>query len=251
MVARRTAHAASFRLTMVAIAVPPDAIQPVRMFMARRAAAAKPIYRAWRSARSKLATSMAQLDELRRASRCPKLETILPAHRVDAMVDSMQRAIVFGALPIFAQDVGANDPNDAFLLAMALAGEAGYIVTSDRSARLPQRSSIGRIPIATPAAFCADALRRHARRAFQLRPRELRAATNDGALCRHLFLNNWPLCPARRCIRSRRSLVSLVFWGAMRASTVVDTRLRFLPAMTIGPSPTAPRSFARPPATRE
>ena len=133
---------------------------------------------------------MAQLDELRRASLCPKLGTILPAHRVDAMVDSMQRAIVFGALPIFAQDVGANDPNDAFLLAMALAGEAGYIATSDRSAGLPQRGSIGRIPTATPAAFCADALRRHARRAFQLRPPELRAATNDGALCRHLFLTN-------------------------------------------------------------
>ena len=138
---------------MVAIAVPPDAIQPVRMFMARRAAAAKPIYRAWRSARSKLATSMAQLDELRRASRCPKLRTILPAHRVDAMVDDMQRAILFGALPMFAQDVGANDPNDAFLLAMALAGEAGYIVTSDRSARLPQRDDIGRKPIATRPPF--------------------------------------------------------------------------------------------------
>ena len=163
----------------------------------------------------------------------------------------MQRAIVFGALPIFAQDVGANDPNDAFLLAMALAGEAGYIVTSDRSARLPQRSSIGRIPIATPAAFCADALRRHARRALQRRPPDVRAATDDGALCRHLFLNNRPPCPARCCMSARRSSVSLALWCAMRASTVVDTRLRFVPAMAIRPSPTAPRSFARPPATRE
>ena len=44
----------------------------------RRAAAAKPIYRAWRSARFELVTATAQLDELRRASRYPKLKAILP-----------------------------------------------------------------------------------------------------------------------------------------------------------------------------
>ncbi|MDN5935959.1 MAG: putative toxin-antitoxin system toxin component, PIN family, partial [Nitrosospira sp.] len=39
------------------------------------------IYRAWRAARFDLVTSVAQLDELRRVSRYPKLKTILPAHR--------------------------------------------------------------------------------------------------------------------------------------------------------------------------
>ena len=52
------------------------------------------IYRAWRAARFELVTSMAQLDELRRVSRYPKLKTILPAHRVGTMVNNMQRAIV-------------------------------------------------------------------------------------------------------------------------------------------------------------
>ena len=40
------------------------------------------IYRAWRAARFELVTSRAQLDELRRVSRYPKLKTILPAHRI-------------------------------------------------------------------------------------------------------------------------------------------------------------------------
>ena len=52
------------------------------------------IYRAWRAARFDLVTSTAQLDELRRVSRYPKLKIILPAHRVGAMVNNMQRAMV-------------------------------------------------------------------------------------------------------------------------------------------------------------
>lgn len=116
------------------------------------------IYRAWRAARFELVTSTAQLDELRRVSRYPKLKTILPAHRVGTMVNNMQRAIMLDALPPLPEGVEANDPNDAFLLAMALAGEADYLVTGDRRAGLLQRGSIGRTRIVTPATFCAEAL---------------------------------------------------------------------------------------------
>lgn len=116
------------------------------------------IYRAWRAARFELVTSAAQLDELRRASRYHKLKTILPAHRVGTMVNNMQRAIVLAQLPPLPEDIEANDPNDAFLLAMALAGEADYLVTGDRRAGLLQRGSVWRTRIVTPATFCADAL---------------------------------------------------------------------------------------------
>ena len=44
-------------------------------------------------------TCVVQLDELRRVSRYPKLKAILPAHRIGAMVNNMQRAIVLDALP--------------------------------------------------------------------------------------------------------------------------------------------------------
>lgn len=116
------------------------------------------IYRAWRAARFELVTSTVQLDELRRVSRYPKLKTILPAHRVGTMVNNLQRAIVLAPLPPLPDGIGASDPNDAFLVAMALAGEADYLVTGDRRAGLLQRGSIGRARIVTPVVFCVEAL---------------------------------------------------------------------------------------------
>mgnify|MGYP001069781381 CR=1 FL=1 len=116
------------------------------------------IYRAWRAGRIDLLTSNMQLDELRRVSRYPKLKAILPAHRVGTMVNNMQRAIVLSTLQSHMQGFDANDPNDAFLLAMAMEGEADYLVTGDHRSGLLQRGSIGRTRIVTPAIFCSEAL---------------------------------------------------------------------------------------------
>ena len=116
------------------------------------------IYRAWRAARFELVTSTVQLEELRRVSRYPKLKAILPAHRVGTMVNNMQRAVVLEYLPPLPEGVGVNDPNDAFLLAMALASDADYLVTGDVRSGLLQRGSIHRTRIATPAIFRAEAL---------------------------------------------------------------------------------------------
>ena len=116
------------------------------------------IYRAWRASRFDLVTSAAQLDELRRVSRYPKLKVILPAHRIGTMVNNMHRAIVLDTLPQLPDGIEANDPNDAFLLAMALAAEADYLVTGDRRAGLLQRGILGRTRIVIPAIFCAGAL---------------------------------------------------------------------------------------------
>ena len=113
------------------------------------------IYRAWRAARFEVVTSVAQLDEIRSASRYPKFKAVLQPHRVGTMVNNLQRAVVLEHLPT---GIEADDPNDAFLLAMAVASEAEYLVTGDHRAGLLQRGSIGRTRIVTPAAFCADAL---------------------------------------------------------------------------------------------
>ena len=116
------------------------------------------IYRAWRAARFELVTSTAQLEELRRVSRYPKLKTILPAHRVGTMVNNMQRAIVIVNLPPPPDDMELNDPNDVFLLSMAIASEADYLVTGDRRSGLLQLGSAGRTRIVTTATFCAEVL---------------------------------------------------------------------------------------------
>ena len=113
------------------------------------------IYHAWRAARFELVTSQLQLDELRRASRYPKLKAILAPHLVGTLVNNMQRAIVLERL---VSTFEADDPNDAFLLSMASDGQANFLVTGDRRAGLLQRGHSGPSRIVTPAAFCAEVL---------------------------------------------------------------------------------------------
>ena len=113
------------------------------------------IYRAWRAGRSELVASTTQLDEMRRASRYPKLKAILQPHLVGTMINNLQRAVVLHHLLV---NIETDDPNDAFLLAMAQTGEVDYLVTGDHCAGLLQRGNLGRTRIVTPAAFCAEAL---------------------------------------------------------------------------------------------
>lgn len=113
------------------------------------------IYRAWRARRFELVTSRLQLDEIRRASRYPKLKAVLQPAWVGLMVNNLQRAIVLDPLP---QDVEADDPDDAFLIAMVLAGNADYLVTGDQRAGLLKRGTIARARVLIPAAFCEVAL---------------------------------------------------------------------------------------------
>ncbi|ABM59979.1 PilT protein domain protein [Verminephrobacter eiseniae EF01-2] len=116
------------------------------------------IYRAWQKDRFDLVTSTTQIDELRRASRYAKFKDVLQPHRVGTMVNNMRRSIMLDALPPLADGIEANDPNDRFLLAMTLAGDADDLVTGDHRAGLLQRGSLGRTRIITPVTFCAEAL---------------------------------------------------------------------------------------------
>jgi putative PIN family toxin of toxin-antitoxin system len=116
------------------------------------------LYRAWRKDRFDLVTSTTQIDELRRASRYAKFREVLQPHRVGAMINNMRCSIMLDVLPPLPEGIETRDPNDAFLLAMALAGEADYLVTGDHQAGLLQRGSLGRVRIVTPAVFCACAL---------------------------------------------------------------------------------------------
>ncbi|MDO8846716.1 MAG: hypothetical protein Q7U98_08400 [Methylicorpusculum sp.] len=70
------------------------------------------------------------------------------------MVNNLQRAIVLERLNI---EIEVEDPDD-FLLAIAIAGDADYLVTGDQRSGLLQRGSIGRTRIVNPAEFCAEVL---------------------------------------------------------------------------------------------
>ena len=113
------------------------------------------IYRAWRLARFEVVTSQVQLDEIRRASRYPKFHAILQPAKVGVMINNLQRAMVLEHLTI---TVEADDPDDTFLLAMALMGDADYLVTGDRHAGLLRRGHIERTRIVSPTVFCAEVL---------------------------------------------------------------------------------------------
>jgi putative PIN family toxin of toxin-antitoxin system len=112
------------------------------------------IYRGWREAKFDLVTSITQLEELRKASRYPKFKAVLQPARVGTMINNLQHAIVLDHLD---SNDEAEDPNDAFLISMARAGQADYLVTGDRRAGLLQKKNIGRTRIVTPAMFCAKA----------------------------------------------------------------------------------------------
>ena len=71
------------------------------------------------------------------------------------MVNNLQRAMVLEQLPT---GIESDDPNDVFLLAMAVASEAEYLLTGNHRAGLLQRGSIGRTQIVKHASFCANAL---------------------------------------------------------------------------------------------
>ena len=107
------------------------------------------IYRAWRERRFVLVTSLVQVAELRRASRYPKLRAIVPAREFGMLLNRLHGALVLRRLPKLELSA---DPDDNYLLAMARAGEADFLVTGDAKHLLRLRH-LGRTRILAPAAF--------------------------------------------------------------------------------------------------
>ncbi len=113
------------------------------------------IYRAWIAGVFHLATCSIQLDELRRASRYPKFRHYLKPQRVGLMVNRLKAAIVVDDL---SDEYEAADPHVSWLLALAVAAKADYLVTGDRRAGLLSRGRIGTARILTAAALVRTAL---------------------------------------------------------------------------------------------
>lgn len=92
-------------------------------------------YELWREGRYTLLTSEWQIEELRRVSRYSKFQHILVPAEVGTLVNGLRRrAEVVEQLPTL--DL-SRDPDDNFVLATALAGEADYLVTGDKKDLVP------------------------------------------------------------------------------------------------------------------
>jgi hypothetical protein len=113
------------------------------------------VFEAWREGRFEVATCLEQLDEIRRASRYPKLRAILKPHLVGRMLNALGRARVFEDIP---RKHTANDPGDAYLLDLAELAEADYLVTGDKRSGLLKLRRVARAKIVTAATFCERAL---------------------------------------------------------------------------------------------
>ena len=108
------------------------------------------IYQAWQNGDFDLITTGIQLEELRRASRYPRLRTLLESHHVGRMINHLHRAVVVDRIPPLHE---ADDPNDSWLLSLADIGKADFLVTGDKKAGLLSRGSVASAQIVTATAF--------------------------------------------------------------------------------------------------
>lgn len=84
----------------------------------------------WRAGRFDLLTAAEQLNELMRVTRYPKIrERLTPAVAGRLVNDLRGLAVMVAALP--QVDV-SPDPDDNYLLALAAAGSADFLVTGDK-----------------------------------------------------------------------------------------------------------------------
>jgi uncharacterized protein len=88
------------------------------------------LYVAWRNRRYQLVTSIEQLDEFRRVTRYPRVKKLIDPSAAGVMHNQLRiSAIVLDKLPTVNR---SRDPGDNFLLAMAEAGAAEYLVSGDK-----------------------------------------------------------------------------------------------------------------------
>ena len=88
------------------------------------------IYQAWRKKKFELITSEWQLSEFRRVSRYPKLRKYLVPSEAGNMINGLRyQALVLTDLPALEF---SPDPDDNPVLAMAVAGEADFLVSGDK-----------------------------------------------------------------------------------------------------------------------
>ena len=106
---------------------------------------------AWHGGRFELVTSLDQIDEFKRATRYTKLRSYLPRGAVGRVVNGLRTAeVVLKRLPGGAT---APDPGDDYLIAMAIATGAHFLVSGDRDVLSIQR--IGPTRTVSPRYFAS------------------------------------------------------------------------------------------------
>jgi putative PIN family toxin of toxin-antitoxin system len=113
------------------------------------------IYEEWISGRFEVVTCSEQIEEIRRASRYPKLKNILKPHLVGKMLNTLQNTQFVSEL--HGKHLAA-DPHDAYLLNLADNASAHYLVTGDKKAGLLQLKRVGTARIMKASHFSKTVL---------------------------------------------------------------------------------------------
>jgi putative PIN family toxin of toxin-antitoxin system len=98
---------------------------------------------AWGAGRFRLASSREQIEEFKRAARYPKLRPYLPRAAIGRVVNQLRAAEVL--LQRLRRAGDAPDPGDDYLLSMALACGADFLVTGDKALLAMRRVGATRI----------------------------------------------------------------------------------------------------------
>lgn len=88
------------------------------------------LYRAWRERRFDLLTSEDQLEEFRRVTRYPRVRQYIEPAAAGTMYNEVRRLAILIEDP--SEVERSRDPADNFLLAIAHAEEADFLVTGDK-----------------------------------------------------------------------------------------------------------------------
>jgi len=113
------------------------------------------IYEEWLQGRFIVATCHEQIEELRRASRYPKMKDKLKPHLVGKMLNTLQKAEIVETIE---RRHNAIDPHDSYLLDLADAASAHYLVTGDKKSGLLQTKRVGTARIVKASYFTRTVL---------------------------------------------------------------------------------------------
>jgi putative PIN family toxin of toxin-antitoxin system len=92
------------------------------------------IYDAWEQGKFTLLTCTEHLEELRATLQKPRVAALIKPYRAGRLINQIKNlAENIGDLPRVKR---SSDPGDNFLLALAEAGNADYLVTGDKSGLL-------------------------------------------------------------------------------------------------------------------
>jgi hypothetical protein len=124
-----------------------DANVLISAILSRRGSPAR-LLLAWQAGAFELVVSPKLLAELARALAYPKLARLVPAADADAFVAWIARSAVLAADPGTAPSVPSADPDDDYLVALAIAERAVLVSGDGHLTALADR-----LPVRTPAAF--------------------------------------------------------------------------------------------------